>query len=115
MVLEVLLVVPNLLLTLGEPSDSFFCSLSSRQTTSSMYTVKRPSWYASMRSCLSMFEVSIILQAFSLEIALCTSLLLKFENVQSHHSFWIALFACFTGSFCRSGFLITFRTQSYRL
>ena len=70
-----------------------------------------------MRSCLSMLEVSIIRRAFSLEIALCASLLLfKSENVQSHHSFWMAPFACFTGSFCKSGFLIiTLRTQSYRL
>ena len=36
--------------------------------------------------------------------------------VQSHHSFWMAPLACFTGSFCRSGFLIiTLLTQLYRL
>ena len=50
--------------------------------------------------------MSIIRWALSLEIALCASLLLKSKNVQSHHSFWMAPLACFTGSFCRSGFLI---------
>ena len=55
---------------------------------------------AFMRSCRSMSDVSIMRRAFSLEITFWASLLLKSEQVQSHHSFWIAPLACFTGNFC---------------